>query len=295
MKRSNPIKPKPDAILCADFHLREDQPVCRTDDFPVAQWLVLDQVKELQKRYDCPVLHSGDLFHHWKPSPALLTETMTHLPAKFWTIYGNHDLPQHSLELKNKSGVYTLWIAGHLNVIFGTHWGQLPCEDGKFKYHLAGKNILVWHIMTYQAKTPWPGCEDPMAGKLLRKYPAYDLILTGHNHKTFVEEHEGRLLVNPGSLTRQTSDQINHRPCVFLWYAKTNTVEQVFLNVPEGVISREHIEVQEQREGRIEAFISRLNEDWEAAISFEENIQRCLFSNKVEKEVENIVINAMEK
>ena len=291
---------KPDAILTGDWHLIETQPTCRTDNFVEAQWKKVDFVKDLQKKYKCPVFHSGDLFEYWKPSPNLLSETIKHLPNDFYTVYGNHDLPQHNLELSYKSGVYTLATGGHLRILPTCHWGEEPNKNSwtwEFPRSDGGsdtKNILVYHIMTYQGKKPWPGCIDPMAAKLLRKYPQYDLILTGHNHQSFTEEFEGRLLVNPGSLTRHKVDQIDHRPCVYLWYAKTNTVEPVYLPIEQGVISREHIEHTQERNDRIDAFISRLDDDWEAAVSFEENLQRFESTNKVRKSVMEIVYKAIE-
>jgi len=249
----------------------------------------------LQKKYGCPVFHSGDLFNHWKPSPHLLSKTIEHLPDQFWTIYGNHDQPQHNMELVYKCGINTLLTAGKLNLLHGTHWGELPIK-GEYSWRFyKDRKILVWHIMTYQAKTPWPGCVDPMAGKLLRKYPEYSLILTGHNHKAFIEQYKGRLLVNPGSLTRHAADQINHKPRVYLWYAETNTVESVYLPIEENVISREHIETVEKRNNRIDAFISQLDSEWEAAVSFEENLKRFFSHNEIRKSIKDIVMNSIEK
>ena len=294
MKRTKQNK-KPDSILCGDFHLREDQPVCRMDNHEKAQWNKVDFIKTLQKKYGCPVFHSGDLFNHWKPSPHLLSKTIEHLPDQFWTIYGNHDQPQHNMELVYKCGINTLLTAGKLNLLNSTHWGELPIK-GEYSWRVyKDRKILVWHVMTYQAKTPWPGCVDPMAGKLLRKYPEYSLILTGHNHKAFVEQYEGRLLVNPGSLTRHATDQINHKPRVYLWYAETNTVEPVYLPIEDNVISREHIEVIETRNNRIDAFISQLDSEWEAAVSFEENLKRFFSHNEIRKSIKDIVMNSIEK
>jgi len=295
MKRTKQNK-KVSAILTGDWHLREDQPVCRTDNHETAQWNKVDFINDLQKKYNCPILHSGDLFNHWKPSPYLLSKTIKHLPDQFWTIYGNHDQPQHNMELVYKSGINTLLTAGKLKLIHTCHWGEEPKETSVlFPGVENDRNVLVWHVMTYQAKTPWPGCVDPMAGKLLRKYPEYSLILTGHNHKAFVEEYEGRLLVNPGSLTRHKADQINHKPRVYLWYAETNTVEPVYLPIEPDVISREHIEVIETRNNRIDAFISQLDSEWEAAVSFEENLKRFFSHNDVRKSIKDIVMNAIEK
>jgi len=294
VKRTKQNK-NPSAILAADFHLREDQPICRTDNHETAQWIKVDFIKALQKKHGCPVFHSGDLFNHWKPSPYLLSKTIEHLPDQFWSILGNHDLPQHNLKLVYKCGVYTLLKAGKLNLLNSTHWGELPIK-GEYSWRVyKDRKILVWHVMTYQAKTPWPGCVDPMAGKLLRKYPEYDLILTGHNHKSFVEQYEGRLLVNPGSLTRLNADQINHKPRVYLWYAETNTVEPVYLPIKDNVISREHIEKKEERNERIEAFISQLDNEWEADVSFEENLERFFKTNNIQQSVTDIVMKSIEK
>lgn len=298
MERTRKIK-KADAILTGDWHLREDTPVCRKDDFQQTLWDKVDFISNLQKEHDCYVLHSGDLFNHWKPSPFLLAKTIQHLPAKFWTIYGNHDLPQHNLDLADRCGINVLREAGVLSVLHGTHWRQKPEAPSMiFPLAIPYKNsvlmkVLMWHVMTYQGVKPWPDCTDPISAALLRKYK-YDLILTGHNHKTFVEEYHGRLLINPGSISRQEAGQMDHKPCVFLWYAESNTYKQVFLPIPDGAISREHLDIQELREGRIDSFISRLDTDWEAALSFEENLQTFEKTNKVRKSVMEIVYKSLE-
>ena len=278
-----------DAILTADWHLRESIPKCRTDDFWEVQWNKVMQIMHLQCQYNCPVWHAGDLFDHWKPSPLLLSKAIENLPEQFYTIYGNHDLPQHSLLLADKCGIHTLEMADRLRVMVGFHWGQDPEEVFKKR-----TKAIMWHVMTYQGKAPWPGCTDLSARQILEKYPQFDLILTGHNHKTFVEELDGRLLVNPGSLTRQSADQEDHEPCVFLWDAEANTVTKHILRYQKGVVSREHLEVQEQRESRISAFVEKLDGEWKAGIRFEDNMERALQLNRVDQPVIDIIWRAME-
>lgn len=282
---------KASAILTSDWHLREDQPICRTDNFEEALWRKIDFISDLQNKQDCPVLNAGDLFNHWKPSPALLTKAVLHLPDQFYSIYGQHDLPQHSLDLAFKSGLYNLWKNNKINILPECSWGQEPKKDGSFE--IGNRRILVWHIYNYQGKT-WPGNTSPKAAKLLRQYPQYDLILTGDNHQPFVEEYEGRLLVNPGSLMRSTAGQIDFKPRVYLWYADTNTVEPVYLPIEEGVISRDHIEIAERRDSRIDAFIERLDSSWEAGLTFQENLKIFEKSNKVRKSVMEIILKAIE-
>jgi len=283
---------KPSAILTADWHLREDTPVCRTDDFERAQWEKVEEVKQIQAAFDCPVFHAGDLFNHWKPSPNLLSKTIEHLPDQFWTIYGNHDLPQHSLSLAYKTGIHTLVKAEKINILKSCHWGEIP-EQYSWRFY-KDSTMLVWHVMTYQDKKPWPGCTDPSSAKLLRKYPYWNLILTGHNHKSFTEEHEGRYLVNPGSLTRQHADQSNHEPCVYIWYAMDNSIEKIILKHDTEVITREHIDNTKERDSRIDAFISKLDGDWQAGMSFEDNLEQFYQVNKIKTPVIDIIQKSLE-
>ena len=308
MQRTKKIK-QVDAILTADWHLREDTPVCRTDDFEAAQWDMVKQVSNLQKKHSCPVLHAGDLFHHWKPSPRLLSLAIENLPDNFYTVYGNHDLPQHSLALAEKSGVYTLWKAGALGLLDKGHWGDEPEEPNFFlpwhpnygnfdfpdptKTHL--RRAYVWHIYTYTGKPPYPGAEKNATGHyLLDKYEQFDLILTGDNHLPFVCEEDGRLLVNPGSLMRQTASQIDYRPAVWLYHGKTNTVTPHYLDIDTSVISRQHIEQKEERDERISAFIERLDMDWEQDLNFLENLKRFEQENDVSEEVMQLTYKALE-
>lgn len=295
MKRT--IKPRierrPAMILMADPHLREDQPICRTDDFCKEQWKKMSFIAFLQQKYDCYVVNAGDLFHHWKPSPYLLSKTIQCLPNKFYTCYGQHDLPQHSLELADKCGVNTLVQAGRIELI-KTHFGQEPIA-ATFIVPGNERKVLVWHKFTWTGKQPWPGCTDPTAEELMDKYPEYDLIVTGDNHKPFVVKKDGRLLVNPGSMMRQTADQADHRPCVYLWYARENRVEPIYLPIEEGVVSREHIDKVTERDERISAFVKRLSDEWDSDVNFEQNLQRFFKENRIRDSVKQIIELALEQ
>lgn len=287
-------------ILTSDWHLRSTKPVARTDAFFPAMWKKVMFINELSEKLKAPVLHSGDLYHHWNTCPDLLTRTIRALPDRFFTIYGNHDLPEHSLEQQELSGVHTLWVGQHLDIADGCHWGLNPLDIDRRSTFLKKGNgynrrILMWHVLTYKGKDlPYPGCEEMSAKQILKKYPEYDLIVTGDNHKTFVEEYQGRLLVNPGSILRMTAAQIEHKPCVFLYYAETNTVEQVFIPIEDNVLSREHIDEKEERNDRISAFISSLDTDWDADMSFEKNLDSFLQKNKVSKKVKSIILKCLE-
>lgn len=283
---------KIDLILCADFHLRDDTPTCRTDNFEEAQWNKVGQVAALQEQYQCPVMHAGDLFHHWKPSPYLISETIFHLPKQFITVAGQHDLPQHNLELFHKSGMNTLLMAEAINWIKdGGNFGQ--GVGSWFIYD--GRKVGVWHHFVWDGKDlPWPGCDFITARQVLKDNPEFDLIVTGDYHRPFTYEYKGRLLVNCGCLTRQVADYDDHKPRVYLWNAETNTVKLHYLKIQQGVINRDHIQVKEERDKRMDAFIERLSDDWEISISFEENLKRFISSNTLRKSVVDLVYKAIE-
>ncbi|MDD3970461.1 MAG: metallophosphoesterase family protein [Clostridia bacterium] len=286
---------KPTAILTSDWHIRDSQPECRTDDFEAAQWEKIDFIAALQRKYKCPVLHAGDLFHHWKPSPYLLAKTIQHLPDQFHTIYGQHDLPQHNLELRHKSGIYVLEQAGALTVLEGTHWGQSPVSS-----FISNHAVLVWHKMVWIKDSPYPGAPgDGEAYKVLRKYGKnVELILTGDNHQSFIATGENCILVNPGNITRQTAAQVDFNPCVYLWDAEmSGDTKPVYLPIKRGVVSREHIQHKQEQDARISAFVERLDSGEMDSVNFETNLAQFFEINKgkIRQSVVDIINKSLEE
>lgn len=305
---------RPDLILCGDIHLREDTPVARVDDYWEAQARKILWLSDLQRECGCPILDSGDLFNAWKASPFLLQWAINNLPDSMIGIPGNHDLPAHNLDLYEKSGLGVLGAAGKMLVLTTPNSCFLDL-DLKYKLNaaihpfpwgaelkgLSGKDSLsnfpevaVVHAMTYTGRVPYPGCKDLGATALLKKMGGYDLVVTGHNHKPIVIEHEGRLLVNPGSLMRSTADQADHEPRVYLWYAEDNRVEPVFVPIEKDVISRNHLDVVEDREARISAFVERLGGEFEVSLGFRNNLQNFFGENRVRKAVQDLVWGAVD-
>lgn len=287
------IKGIPDAILTADWHLRNTTPSCRKSvEFEAAQWKKVAFISELQRKYNIPILHSGDLFDIWNPAHDLVANTILRIPNEFYTIYGNHDLPQHNLLLGYKSAMQVLINSRKVKLLNGIHWNQNT--DMKYSVILKNRKILIKHVMTYQGKKLYPGMKDMPAGGVLRNTTA-DLVLTGHNHQSFIEEHNGRLLVNPGCITRQESDQANFIPKVYLYYAYDNSVKEIELPYQKGVVEKaDNIKVKEERDERISAFISKLNTQFDSSISFTKNIEIFLLSNEVPNEVTNWIQKALE-
>lgn len=302
------------AIITSDWHLRLDTPVCRTDDYVQAQSNKVEFINSLQWKLRVPILNGGDIFNSHRPPLRLLSWALGSLmcsPGMF-SIPGNHDLPQHNLDQIESSGFGILQAAGLMQyarddrtefedfVLYYVPWGvKAPTRPrGVGKGKKKKRSVLLVHDMIYVGEPPWPGAENTSSPALqyLRKHQ-FDLIVSGHNHQTFVEEHEGRKLVNPGSLMRMTVAQVDHRPSVFLWNAETNDVESVPVPTQDGVVDTSHIAEKEDRERKrkeVEAFVASLRDDVELHISFERNLEEYIRANGIIPPVQREIWEAVQ-
>lgn len=276
-------------IITGDLHIREDTPTCRTDDYWNAQQTKIDFIRSLQQYHRCPVIQPGDFFDHWKPSPRLLAWTFLHMPHEIWTIYGNHDLPQHSIELKEKCGLYAIKSGAPDKVHIVDDVLEYETYNGK------PRHILVLHTPVYGSEVPEWHSDACTAQYLLRQHPECDLIITGDVHQKFIHRYKNQLLINAGSMMRMTADQADFEPAVFLWYAKDNSVKEIKLPIEVGVVSREHIERQEERTARYEAFIARLKQEGQPELSFKMNLDRHFQANKTLPSVRDLIYTMLEK
>lgn len=290
---------KPDAILVGDIHYRDDQPRCRLDDFWETQKRKALWLRDLWE--DCgrpPVLQPGDLFHRWNSNPRVINAVLGYFPPMM-TMSGNPGKHNYYTEEGlERDALFTVAIArltGEDKWFVSLHgkewdspekgtiidflgWGkELKETRGHFPDKSWPNKILITHRMILDSPTPFDGDNGL---DFLKRMSGYDLIVTGHNHKPMVfvggTPTEPRLLVNPGSFTRQTADE-THEPRVYLWFAKTNEVMPVYVPIESEVITRDHIDEPARRDERIEAFVKRLDsETMEISLSFKLNVEEAL-------------------
>jgi DNA repair exonuclease SbcCD nuclease subunit len=306
---------KPSALLAADYHLRDSQPLCRGDDFISAMIDTSDFIDNICEKYDIPLLIAGDVFHHWKPSPALLRLAIEHMP-RFVAIPGQHDLPEHNLRLHPKSGLAVLEAAGIATVlkdprgqvflpekiwpeqtdwlVTGYPYGSEP-QSLRRRYPNRRKICMI-HQLVSGNKLPFPGAETTGGRALLKNLPGYDLILSGDNHQQFTLEHRTRWVVNPGSVFRTVADQVEHQPAVYLWSAMDNQLEKILLPTESDIILRDHLDQQEEKDKRIDDYIECMENDYEVELDFEHNIREHIRLNgdAISKELTNFIFSCME-
>lgn len=297
------------AILTADWHLRDDTPTCRTDDYWQAQERKIEFINALQDQNNgCPVLVAGDLFDTPEPSAYLLQWALRHLPDCLFVTPGQHDLPSHSIELVNRSGLAVLQAAdaaciggaevGDVFRVTAFPWGARLEGVGNTPFD-GMRPVAMIHTLVQAPDEKLPNADT--AGRIFKQMPGFVLIVSGDNHKPFVyKTKEGRLLVNPGSLMRASADQAEHRPRVYLWYAEKNDVKPAYIPIEKGVVSRRHIDDRVEKDSRIAAYVSKLtvpgaSDTFEGVVSFERNLEKHMRMNKTQPEVKKAVYRAMEK
>lgn len=297
-------------LFTADLHLRDTTPKCRTDDFLTAQWKKFERIINLCHEHNAFWVDAGDFFHKAKPSLELITNVLWTLKGEekefVVTIAGNHDLPGHNMDKLDGSGLgileatglirmldyepYKIVVDGYEVRLYGASYGcDIPIPESIHDF-----NILVYHGMIIdEKKNRIPGSNDPTALEFLDAHPEYDVIVSGHNHKSFTYSSEdGRVLYNVGCMTRQTADKENDVPQVILWNPDDGG-RIIELPYTKGVISRAHIDKTNKKEEELNAFVESLQNMEDVSLSFEDNVKKVIKKTKPGKVVEEKVWEAV--
>lgn len=286
MSSKNPI-----ALCCADLHMREDQPLARTDNYQETQRKKFNYLLKIAENHKVPVLCSGDFFHKAKVSKQFEIDIINNIEYAnfvFHILPGNHDLPYHSLEHLNNSSLGILNLSHRIHI----H----PYELDKM-YNTKINNIKIGMIHSLiHRDTPMKIDGKTISTKaktILKKYPELDVIISGDNHESFIVEHEGRILINPGSMMRMTAAQIDHKPSIVLLYDDLS-YEIIYFPIEKGVIDRTHIDKKNNYDERMDKFINKISDKEKISISYEDNLYNYMKANKIRKPVKQEILEAIE-
>lgn len=304
---------KPSALIISDLHARDDIPLCRTDDFMSVFFEKCRIIKSICEKYNIPLLIAGDIFDKAKPSPGLIKLVLDNLP-NFIAIPGNHDIPNHNMDLYDKSGLAVLEASGkcivanknQLRIINpGQYWdGQNDWVVAAFPYGLditkprrVPKNkriICMTHQMVIREDDQTFGKNFTQNIDLLKAHPYYDLIASGDNHRCFTKEYNGKLLINQGGISRQTADRKEHQPVLFLWYCENNSFEEIPIPIIIDSVSVKHIDEKNVKESIANDYIDNIKNSKHIGIDFIKNMKDHLNINDVEKNVSDIILEGLE-
>lgn len=277
-------------ILCTgDWHLRETNPKYRIDDFKQALKNKLTFIQIMYQDHDCQLLlQPGDFFDYAdRVSYSMLAEWLTYF--KNWpqilTIFGQHDLKNHSLENKNiPASVFETTDIYQILPYFGmkhsfddvTVYG---CSFGEQIIYPKNKdhfNVLVIHKMIIQSKKLWDGqTEYSIAKTLLKKY-GYNLIVSGDNHQQFVETYEDKTLINAGSLMRTAKNQQEHQPAIYIFDTDELTYERIPIPCEsfDTVFNIHQIEKEKHIKQELTDLVAAFKDRFSASLDFMKNLDQ---------------------
>jgi len=315
-----------DFIISADIHARNTVPKCRTDNFIFTFLKKLVFLNQLQEKYNCPILDGGDVFDTYEVSAELEALTIEYCPELI-TIPGNHDLKDHSLPYFFKSSLNVLRKAKKVKVlinrslfkdseindeikkeiesetwfneyiykdyrIIGIPYGY-EIDNSKNIYPQPGKiNVVIIHDMVYY-NDPTYANGKPIgtnAKLIMKQLKDFDLIISGHNHQSFIVKSNKQTLINAGSMMRTTANQVDHIPGVFLW-KNDQTFDFVPYPIEKNVISLEHIKLEHEKNERIESYIEQLKMTYEVGLNFKKNLETFLLTNDLDPIIPEYIKN----
>lgn len=272
------------AVVTADWHLRGERPVCRTDaDWIATQRKAIRFVLRTARTMKLPLYIVGDIFH----TPRVATEVTVMLLDELrqatdtWILAGNHDLPYHSYD---NVAMSSFGILRHVLPEIGSEQGFDATPFGLDAP--TGKEIAFTHQLVFPDEASKPSLSvGKTAADILEQFPDAKWVFCGDYHHAFHYEHDGRHVVNPGCILRQAADMMDYEPSVYLVDTTAGTVERIPVPDPGEVVTDAHLRKAEEREDRIGAFLEQLRMPGTVTLSFRDNLERKLESAAIGAEV----------
>ena len=289
-----------------------------------AQSRPLEEVSDLQERYECPNLCAGDIFDRsrkiadgWNASPELINFAIDCLPDMY-AIPGQHDLPQHQYEDIHRSAYWTLVEAGKIKnilpndikiinnylAVYGFPPGyKIERSKQNHNFDEDGFVIAVVHDYVWIKGSSYP---DAPKDKSLQdrnnthnkiydgKLYGYDVIVYGDNHKGFSKRIGETIIFNCGTLMRRKSDEIDYKPQVGLLLSNGEVVPH-YLDISQDKYIEKAADTEVNDSLDMSEFFNELEKLGNSALDFKEAMKQFLHSGKTLTEVKQIILDAMEK
>lgn len=275
-------------VFSSDFHLRNDQPVSRTDDFLQVQNDTLKFIAQICKQNNADLIIAGDIFNKAKQeNMQFLINDLYNIFKKIniYFIAGNHDLLFHSIENFEKCNIGLLDKFDDWNHI--TNSNGIKFFDYGMEISNSINNICVMHRYCEIDSLP-EYISDGITAKLLLEKYNYNYFIVGDNHKAFEYEKDGRFVFNAGCITRQSINEKDYKPSIILFDTEKKEYEKIYLpDNQQNVWKEEQITQQIKRENRIDGFINLIGTDKSISLDYINNLKKHCQENKIEKEIIN--------
>lgn len=277
-------------LFFTDTHIRGTNPRSRIDDFYLTLKNKFEEISRLIELYQVDyVLHGGDWFDRPDISPSIVRD-FAMIIKKFnkpiYTIAGNHDIYGHNPQTLTRTmlglleGIDLIRILDYQQpVILQKNGLKVQLYGNSYNYDIDGENALNYYIVKKDPEVDY--CINMVHGMLLPerfiegiRYTLIeniisteaDITLVGHYHTGFdIKKIGEKYFVNPGSLVRISSikTELNRKPKIAI--IDLNEGIKIWLreleSAQEGneVLSREHLELAENRVLKFHQFFQHIN------------------------------------
>ncbi len=300
-------------LACADLHIRDDLPRCRTDaDWMATQAEGLFYLVEEANKNQATLIIAGDIFHRPSIHPSYINMVLKYLGAldkRPVIIPGNHDLPYHRYINREASayGIVEAFVKGKWGGLADERIGCVPF--GQYDAYLSEGNpdinaeIVVAHHLVFpnRASIP-PGVTAYTPNQIAGMYPLAEVVIVGdyhlgHHIKVKREDGTTCLVVVPGCLNRQVADMADARPGWYLIEREGNHWEASWRmgnDIGEGVVTDTYLRKQEAAEDRIAAFAEAIDTSGSVSLSFEDNVNAALATSDLSTKGREAVLGILE-
>lgn len=290
-------------LVTADWHLRDDVPICRKEsnvEFRKVQLDKVDWVCHKANELNASLVCAGDMFHVPRPSYGLLNGLLKVFHRNNvvpLVVAGQHDLTWHSPQQYSNSALGLLIREGFVQLLdagvdCGPIQGSSWDEDRVAFPH--GGDCVVYVTHHPIAATKGDPSTTPSNFLSWFKDSAIRVVIAGDRHTPLRMEKYRKLLIVPGSLTRIASNQ-THEPQAWFVRGYSRSVEVTSFVIPHDrhAIQQEHLDEKAERDSRVAAFVKSLAKDRDVQLSFVDNLKKALNDSKVGSGVRRLILEAL--
>jgi len=313
------------AVVCSDLHLSHKAPVARSDepDWYNAMARPLRQMSSVCNKYSVPLYIAGDIFDRWNAPPELINfaiHKFSDFHSGVYSIPGQHDLPNHSMDEIDRSAYGTLALIqsvhdvsgaagdlqhGHHNrdwYLYGYEWNRdVDVMEQRTDKRKFAPRVALIHSYIWTKGTGYVGVDDASGIVGWKdRLRGYDVAIFGDNHKGFDASYADTdtRIVNCGTVMRRKADEIEYQPHYGIMSIDDEgeiTVEMNPFDTSKDVISDSHVVKKAEAVSRdASAFLGELQAMGQDSLDFREAVSRYVTVNDVDKEVVELILGSIE-
>ncbi len=281
-------------IYSADWHLAFKKPRIRTDDYSITQYEKAKWICQLANKKEACLVIAGDIFD--KPSCPIpwlhaYISLFNTVKRKVFVIYGQHDIHFHNPDLSRTP----------LGVLLAS--GSVRNADEIYDVCNFGENIplksrsthLCIHAPITKYAPPFFMEDAVSASEFLEKHTEWKYIVSGDYHEQHVTELDGRILFNPGPITRPSKDKINFIPAV-IFHDTRRDWEWIKIPCKKDVFNLDMMDKDDRTDykQKFREFAGSIDSG-SVKQNFHENLKLVINKSGVKEEALEIIDKVMEK